>query len=336
MLKRIYISHILILLVLVISCTPQTPEESSLPSKIKQTEKQKTTPSDFLTYENSDYGVKIKYPSDWEKKETEDLIIAFVSPKTGASDAVQENLGLTMNDLAGQYLTLQDYNKIAIEQLKQTFPDIKFIESGSTTVSNTPAYKVVFTASNLKFMQAWTIKNDLAYVWSYVAAESAFSDYLGIVQKMLDSFEITRNIRATAEEKTEQKTVINSVADADPAFVGSWSIFSERIFYNIGGAGSMAVPVTRNLELLKDGAWKFGDSNGKWTMTEITSEDWTRWGVNPYGPTRKVVLDKWNNAVADGPVEESKGYVEFIWVIYHVEPPQVQNAGTVWMKFGHG
>ncbi|MBI2655017.1 hypothetical protein HYX06_01175 [Candidatus Woesearchaeota archaeon] len=322
----------LILLVLIIGCATQSTE-TELPPKIKQSESAKTTPSNFLTYENADYGVKIKYPSDWEQKETEDLIIAFVSPKTDVSDAVQENLGLTMNDLSGQYLTLEDYNDISIDGLKQTFPDIKIIESGSTVLSNNPAHKVVFTASNLKFMQAWTIKNDLAYVWSFVSTESSYSDYLGTIQTMLDSFEITKNIRGDTEElKAETKV---SIADADPAFVGSWRIFSERIFYDIGGGGSAAVPVTRNLELLKDGTWRFGDSQGAWSVTETTSEDWTRWGVNPYGPTRKVALDKWNNAVADGPVEESKGYVDFIWVIYHVEPPQVQNAGTIWMKFGH-
>jgi len=331
LLKRIS-GVILVLLVLVIGCATES-QESKLPPKIKQSESAKTTPSDFLMYENSDYGVKIKYPSDWEQKETEDLIIAFVSPKTDVSDAVQENLGLTMNDLAGQGLTLQKYNEIAIEQLKQTFSDIKIIESGSTVLSNNPAHKVVFTASNLKFMQAWTIKNDLAYIWSFVSTESSYSDYLGTIQTMLDSFEITKNIRGDTEElKAETKA---SIADADPAFVGSWRIFSERIFYDIGGAGSAPVPVTRNLELLKDGTWRFGDSQETWTVTEITSDDWTRWGVNPYGPTRKVVLDKWNNAVADGPVEETKGYVDFIWVIYHVEPPLVQNAGTIWMKFGH-
>ena len=331
------------LLVVVIGCAMQTPETPSLPPKISSPlAEQKAAPSNFLTYENFDYGIKINYPSNWKQTETEQVIVAFLSPKADASDAIQENLGLTMNDLAGQDMTLPKYNEIAIEQLKQTFPDIKIIESGSTVLSNMPAYKVAFTASNLKFMQVWTIKNDLAYVWSYAATEDSYSDYLGIVQKMLDSFEITRNIRAETEKEEENavqqkkaEKAATSVADADPAFVGSWRIFSERIFYDIGGAGSSIVPVTRNLELLKSGTWKFGDSQGTWTVTEITNDDWTRWGVNPYGPTRKMRLDKWNKAVADGPIEENKGYVDFIWVIYHVEPPLVQNPGNIWLKFGH-
>ena len=318
--------------IVIYGCAPQTLEESNLPPKISQPEKLEKT-NNFLAYENYDYGVKIGYPSDWQQAETEEVVVAFLSPKTDASDTIQENLGLTMNDLAGRGLTLPGYNEIAIEQLKQTFPDIKIIESSSTVLSNNPAYKVVFTASNLKFMQAWTIKNDLAYVWSFLSTESSYSDYLGTVQTMLDSFEITRNIRGETDEPKAKTEV--SVADADPAFVGRWRIFSERIFYDVGGAGPAAVPVTRNLELLKDGTWKFGDSKGKWTVTEITVADWTRWEINSYGPTRKITMDGWNKATADGPVEEEKSQIDFIWVIYHVEPPLVQNAGTIWMKFGH-
>ncbi|MBI2664759.1 hypothetical protein HYX10_05475 [Candidatus Woesearchaeota archaeon] len=333
--RIIFLCTVFILLLFAIGCSSQTPEKTSLPAKITPASEKEATPSNFLVYENDDYGIKIGYPPEWEQRETEEVITAFVSQKTGESDTLQENLGLTMNDLAGEGLALPGYNEIAIAQLKQVFPDIKIIESGSTVLSGMPAHKVVFTSSNLKFMQVWTIKNELAYVWTFASTENAFSDYLGTVQKMLDSFEITRNIRETEDEAVPiGEGAAPSVADADPAFVGSWRIFSERIFYDIGGAGAAAVPVTRNLELFKDGTWSFGDSQGTWTVTEITSDDWVRWDVNAYGPTRKIVLDNWNNAVADGPVEGS-AYIDFIWVIYHVEPPLVQNPGTIWLKFGH-
>ncbi len=344
--KTIQMLFFITVVIVIYGCAPQTLEGLDSPSKIASPPlNPETTSGDFLTYENFDYGVKIGYPSDWEQKETEAVIIAFVPPKTNASDTFQENLGLTMNDLAGQGLTLQKYNEIVIEQLKQTFSDINIIESGSTVLSKNPAHRVVFTASNLKFMQVWTIKNDLAYVWSYAAAENSYSDYLNNIQKMLDSFEITRNIMAQAEDKVteakaEKETEEEKIGETAPIhlanspFVGSWRVYSDRIFYGLGGAGALGIPITRNLELFKDGAWKFGDSKGTWAITEITSEDWSRWDINPYGPTRKIVLDKWNNAVADGPIEEDNSQIDFIWVIYSIEPPLVQNAGTVWLKFG--
>jgi hypothetical protein len=32
---------------------------------------------------------------------------------------------------------------------------------------------------------------------------------------------------------------------------------------------------------------------------------------------------------------DTPGRVDFVWVIYHVEPPLVRAPGTVHMKFGH-
>lgn len=326
---RKYASFAFIILLLMVSCT-QTAEEISLPSKIQSESKAKS--ANFSIYENMEYGIKIEYPSDWKTTEPEGIIAMFSSPGTNGKPSA--NLNLVMNDLDGQDMTLPKYNEAVISQLKTSFPDIVFIESGSTVLSNMPAYKVVYTSSKLKIMQVWTIKNDISYIWTYTAKEDSYTDFLSAIQKMLDSFEITKNLRGDSEEKTEAKATV-SVSDADPAFAGSWRVYSERIFYDIGGAGSTTVPVTRKLELMKDGTWAFGDSNGKWVVTEITSDDWTRWGISSYGPTRKVTLQGWNKGTADGPVEEEKGQIDFIWVIYHVEPPQVQNAGTIWIKFGH-
>ncbi len=184
--KTTTLLSILVILAIIVGCAPKTQQPLA---------ENKQAAIDFLTYENSDYGFKISYPPTWEQKETPDLITAFVSPKTGAADALQENLGLTMNDLSGQNLDLQGFNEVAINQLKQTFQDIKILDTNPTTLSGNPAHKVIFTAMNLKFIQVWTVKNDLAYIWSFASEEKSYPDYLETVQKMLDSFEITKNIR---------------------------------------------------------------------------------------------------------------------------------------------
>ena len=82
----------------------------------------------------------------------------------------------------------------------------------------------------------------------------------------------------------------------------------------------------------EDGNWEFGSSQGIWYVASIDPQDWDRWSVQPYGPERKVVLDGWNGQVADGPIEEYEGGVDFFWVIYRVDEP---DPGVVQMKFGH-
>lgn len=133
--------------------------------------------------------------------------------------------------------------------------------------------------------------------------------------------------------KTEVQAEPTS-ALADGGFEGLWRVFSSRIFYDIGGAGGMT-GTTRTLELDGEGNWAFGSSHGKWSVQPISSGDWEKWGIEPYGPTKKIILEEWNGRGADGPVEESGGNTDFFWAIYPVEPPEVENAGTVQTKFGH-
>ena len=117
-------------------------------------------------------------------------------------------------------------------------------------------------------------------------------------------------------------------------FVGDWRVYSETLFYDAGGSGGSdsAASTTRMLVLKDDGTWEFGSSAGSWYVTSIDPSYWDRWGSTPYGPERKIVLDGWNGGVADGPVEELAGAVDFVWVIYRVDAP---DPGTVQMKFGH-
>ncbi len=318
--KKILPLTLICILLLSMGCSTQ--ESNASANMQPQTAKD---PSEFLTYENSEYGIQIDYPSSWGKTEPDDVIVAFMSQGESTSQA---NLNLVMNDLSEQNLELKEYTQLVLEQLKQTFPDIEILKSRSTVLANIPAYQVIYTTSNVKVMQIWTIKHKISYIWTYTTKEEEFEEHQRTIEAMLDSFEITKNIRDPSDSEAP------SVSDADTGLVGSWRVFSERIFYDIGGAGSMATPVTRTLELAKDGTWKFGDSKGTWTVTEIITDDWSRWDVDSYGPTRKVTFENWNEASADGPIEEANGAVDFIWVIYHVEPPLVENSGTVWLKFG--
>ena len=122
---------------------------------------------------------------------------------------------------------------------------------------------------------------------------------------------------------------------------GVWKVYSQRLFYDEGGAGpwlsaSEGTAVTQGLRIKNDGVWEYGSSSGKWSVSSITESDWKAWGINSYGPTRKIVLQDWNGngKTASGPIEKSTN-IDFVWVIYRVEPPTVQKQGIVNMKFGH-
>ncbi len=121
---------------------------------------------------------------------------------------------------------------------------------------------------------------------------------------------------------------------APAASTTAWRVLSARVFYDQGGGGSLSTAITTRLELSDDGTWTFGSSSGAWDVSDITAGDWARWGIESYGPMQKVVLAGWNGGPADGPIEESGGQVDLIWVIYPESPPAISAPGTVWMKFG--
>ena len=114
--------------------------------------------------------------------------------------------------------------------------------------------------------------------------------------------------------------MVSPPANVEPDLVGTWRNYP--------------TPTSRVLDLYQDGTWGYGSSRGTWTVTEIEASDWEKWGVPPYGPTRKITLYGWDGDVGDGPIEESNR-VDFFWVIYVAKPPAVEEPTQVQLKFGH-
>ena len=50
----------------------------------------------------------------------------------------------------------------------------------------------------MKIMQEWTIKKDIAYVWTYTSKKASYENNLDSVQKMLGSFEIQKEESSSA------------------------------------------------------------------------------------------------------------------------------------------
>lgn len=157
----------------------------------------KTPLENFLTYQSTDHQFAIKYPEKWEKQELQNPLIAdvvlFTAPKKNSADAYQENTIVRIEDLP-RPMSLDEYNKWSIGQIKTTFPDVKIIEETAKTVANNSGYAVVFEAKegekDLKKMQAWTLINNKAYVLTYTAEKSDYPEYLKSAEGMVDSFAV--------------------------------------------------------------------------------------------------------------------------------------------------
>jgi hypothetical protein len=100
-------------------------------------------------------------------------------------------------------MTLEEYASSLITAYNETFTDFNLIESNTnSTLAGKPAYKLVYTetledeeeeeeSTNLKSMEIGTIIGDRVYFIEYIAEEEKYSDYLPIIQMMINSIEIT-------------------------------------------------------------------------------------------------------------------------------------------------
>lgn len=165
---------------------PTTPLE---PAPAKSTE-------EFLTYDNPVEGIKIQYPSGWAKDEQSGLsVVTFISPEKSVLASTGAGLGIGIQDLSDQPTTLDQFTKLNVADIAEIVSNENILESTATTLDGNPAHKIVYNrksgVDNFKFMQIWTIKNNKAYIISYVAPVEGYSKSVDTINKMVASFEIT-------------------------------------------------------------------------------------------------------------------------------------------------
>ena len=153
-------------------------------------------PTGLLTYDSPDYGIRIKYPADWTKEEqVMGAVVAFFAPREGASDVLQENVNILVQDLSAQPMTLDEFTELSVGQTEQLITDASILDSSAATLGGNPGHKLVFTGKqgeyDLKWLQVWTIKDDKAYIISYTAEIDTYSAFLKTAEEMIESFEIT-------------------------------------------------------------------------------------------------------------------------------------------------
>jgi eukaryotic-like serine/threonine-protein kinase len=149
------------------------------------------------TYNNS--GIKITYPSTgWEVQEpvgnswsNSTVIVNFIKP-------VNNNvLNVVTERLPEEDITVDDYVDNGLSHLKNSsIISLNIVEIKNTTLAGNPAKEIVFTitngTNNYKIMEVATIKEDNAYIITYLANEDQYLDDIKEVQNMIDSFEIEK------------------------------------------------------------------------------------------------------------------------------------------------
>lgn len=147
------------------------------------------TPSGLALYNNPNLGFSLEYPTDWRKEES----LSFTSPQGGTSDRAPEVINVVTEVLPSSDFSLDSYIDAARGQV-ESFENFQLINSSSTTLGGLPAHMIVYTFTDeqtpLHNLQAWTVKDGMAYVITYGGVPEEFESSLPAFQSVLVSFSL--------------------------------------------------------------------------------------------------------------------------------------------------
>ncbi|NMG09004.1 serine/threonine-protein kinase [Brasilonema sp. UFV-L1] len=153
--------------------------------------------TEFSTYENPSYGIKIKYPQSWKMQQIGDPltgdVVKFWSISTSSSKKMTAEVNINIENLK-EPTSLAEYTNSSVNEITQFLTNARILDSYSTKLSNLPAHEVIYSGKeegfNIKRMAVWTLKNNKVYIITYTAEESQYEKFLKIAHIMINSLEI--------------------------------------------------------------------------------------------------------------------------------------------------
>jgi len=151
----------------------------------------KVTP--FAVYQNPKFGIQIKYPDYWRILEYPEGVeaIVFISPPEDEDDQFFENVNITKKPVPPNKRRMEYFTEDAIRQLRGVFDEnIEILQSRSMSIAERPGHILIFKGTSpepVKYMHAWFISGDTAYIITYTAMERDFDHYFRDALDMVKS-----------------------------------------------------------------------------------------------------------------------------------------------------
>lgn len=212
-----------------------TPEEEGVLNKAQKSLSQNTEEnieptlleSDYKSYKNLDYNVKIQYPADWSFKETgydeisPDTVfkVTFNSPFEVASDIVLFSISIA--NLKPSDTTLQQYED-RIRHNVNDYQDFKDVVISDATLDGNPAFRIEYTVWTFepveKSIDITSVNNGRVQEVSAFGEQPAIDKYSEEITNMIKSVkfgEPSTNIGQSPQKTSKSDVVLESVSETD-------------------------------------------------------------------------------------------------------------------------
>jgi hypothetical protein len=151
------------------------------------------TTGDFLTYDNTTLGIKIQYPSNWEKFEQQNAVL-FISPFQSDLDRYRETVGISLVPFVNN-ISLDEFVSNTTNFLSTTANDFELFVSTPTSLGSLPGHMLVYSYSDpligmTRAMALSTLIDDrYLYTITYSAKPAEYGNSLPTAQRMIDTFQ---------------------------------------------------------------------------------------------------------------------------------------------------
>ena len=214
---------------LVIGCqqpAPAPPAPAPTPPPAPPPPPPPPTP-ETLTYTNSEYGFSCDYPKDWDVEEDlAGVVVAFAGPLAGEYDYMV-NINIVTEELTSK-MTVEDYGRMGELHLKKAWPDYVNVHEYTTTISGLPAIVRTVTATvtdfPLKDIQAFLIKDKVAYIITYDVTVDSHDEYADCFELVISTFKFETPPPPPPPPTPQTLTYTNSDYGFSCDYPGDWDV----------------------------------------------------------------------------------------------------------------
>ena len=157
----------------------------------------------FLPYNNSEYGIRMNYPSDWSYQEVQAPTDATIIPIVNMFPPISDDpnavtfLQIGIEELETPF-SIDEYSRSIINGYRESRLNFDLVSSNTgNTLSGLPTYEIVFTDSangtDRKLMEVGALDSDnnKVYYLLFNTEESRYDLFVPALESMIDSFQLS-------------------------------------------------------------------------------------------------------------------------------------------------
>jgi hypothetical protein len=184
---------VLMAAVLLFSCSDRKSAQTEKGAEKPLPDKPLANPIEgFVPYRFSDFPIRVQYPKDWSVHKDK-IGVSFFIPGTNPEDRLIEGVTILVDEMHGARMSLKDYTKIVIPDLKKRTPGFALTSSGETTLGGEPAYMLayegLFNTSKMTYTSIYCLKDDILCVVSVDFTLGQKETYAKEADVLISSFE---------------------------------------------------------------------------------------------------------------------------------------------------